>query len=53
MPTFDTTTLRDWQTRGQDFTLVDTLSTDTFARGRLPGAINIVSDDILDEAPAT
>lgn len=51
MPTIDTKTLHDWQARGQDFILVDTLPVDTFARGHLPGAINIVSDDILDEAP--
>ena len=51
MPTIDTATLRDWQTRGQDFTLVDTLPADTFAKGHLPGAINIVSDAILDEGP--
>ncbi|MEX1214442.1 rhodanese-like domain-containing protein [Saccharospirillum sp.] len=51
MLTIDTKTLRDWQARGQDFILVDTLPADTFAKGHLPSAINIVSDDILDEAP--
>ena len=51
MRTIDTATLRDWQTSGQAFTLVDTLPADTFAKGHLPDAINIVSDDILDEAP--
>lgn len=51
MTTIDTTTLRDWQSQGRDFTLVDTLPADTFVKGHLPGAINIVSDDILDEAP--
>lgn len=51
MPTIDTATLRDWQGRGQDFIMVDTLPVDTFAEGHLPDAINIVSDDILDEAP--
>lgn len=50
MRTIDTDTLRDWQSGGQDFILVDTLPGDTFAKGHLPGAINIVSDDILDEA---
>ncbi|UYG06341.1 rhodanese-like domain-containing protein [Halomonas sp. M4R1S46] len=51
MPTIDTATLRDWQSRGQDFILVDTLPAEAFAKGHLPGAINIVSDDILDAAP--
>lgn len=30
---------------------MDTLPADTFAKGHLPAAINIVSDDILEEAP--
>lgn len=47
----DTATLRDWQKRHPDITLVDTLPAAAFAKGHLPGAINIVSDDILDEAP--
>ncbi|HUF21266.1 MAG TPA: rhodanese-like domain-containing protein [Burkholderiales bacterium] len=51
MTTIDTDTLRDWQGQGRDFTLVDTLPADSFAAGHLPRAINIVSDDILDEAP--
>ena len=51
MPTIDTETLRDWQSNGQAFTLVDTLPADTFAKGHLPDAINIVSDDIMEEAP--
>ncbi|RTR00173.1 rhodanese-like domain-containing protein [Halomonas nitroreducens] len=51
MTTIDTHTLRDWQSRGRDFILVDTLPADSFAKGHLPGAINIVSDDILNEAP--
>lgn len=51
MPTIDTVTLRGWQRQHRHITLVDTLPADTFAKGRLPGAINIVSDDILDEAP--
>lgn len=46
----DIATLGDWQARGQDFILVDTLPADTFAKGHLPGAINIVSDNILEEA---
>lgn len=51
MPTIDTATLHDWQASGRDFILVDTLPAETFAKGHLPGAINIVSDDIVDEAP--
>ena len=37
MPTIDTTILRDWQNRGQDFTLVDTLPAYAFAKGQLAG----------------
>ncbi|TFH87471.1 rhodanese-like domain-containing protein [Billgrantia azerbaijanica] len=51
MTTINTATLRNWQTRGQTFLLVDTLPADSFAKGHLPGAINIVSDDILEEGP--
>lgn len=51
MTTININTLRDWLLHGKDFILVDTLPADTFAEGHLPGAINIVSDDILDEAP--
>lgn len=50
MTTIDTDTLRDWLSNSRDLALVDTLPADAFARGHLPGAINIVSDDILDEA---
>ncbi|MBB3189847.1 rhodanese-like domain-containing protein [Halomonas cerina] len=52
MTTIDTATLHDWQRRHRDFTLVDTLPAEAFAKGHLPGAINIVSDDIMDAAPA-
>lgn len=51
MTTIDTATLRDWQGRGQNFILVDTLPAEIFAKGHLPNAVNIVSDTILDEAP--
>lgn len=51
MTTIDTATLRDWQRQHRDFTLVDTLPAESFAKGHLPGATNIVSDDIRDEAP--
>ena len=35
----------------QDFILVDTLPRPAFDEGHLPGAINIVSDEILTRAP--
>ncbi len=35
----------------RDFILVDTLPAPTFESGHLPGAINLVSDDILEQAP--
>jgi len=47
----DADTLRDWQLQGRKFFLVDTLPAQIFANGHLPGAINIVSDDILPRAP--
>lgn len=50
-PTIDTTTLRDWQLQRRNFTLVDTLPAESFAQGHLPGAINLVSDDVPDAAP--
>lgn len=36
---------------GLDFILIDTLPANAFAKMHLPGAINIVSDDIMEEAP--
>ncbi|MCH4564397.1 rhodanese-like domain-containing protein [Halomonas sp. EGI 63088] len=47
-----TETLRAWQVQGHEFVLIDTLPAKSFAKGHLPGAINIVSDDILARAPA-
>jgi len=47
----DTESLRAWQSECRDFVLIDTLPTASFADGHLPGAINIVSDDILEQAP--
>jgi len=47
----DTETLQRWQYQGKKFVLIDTLPSDSFTNGHLPGAINIVSDDILDHAP--
>ncbi len=46
----DTTTLRTWQCEGRDFVLIDTLPAAVFAEGHLPGAINMPSDDILEQA---
>ena len=43
----DAETLRSWQTDGRDFVLVDTLPPAAFAKGHLPGALHIMSDDIL------
>ncbi|WP_265519749.1 rhodanese-like domain-containing protein [Nitratireductor luteus] len=34
-----------------DFVLVDTLPATAYRKGHLPGAISIVSDDIVDVAP--
>ncbi|MDE3029846.1 MAG: rhodanese-like domain-containing protein [Paracoccaceae bacterium] len=47
----DTATLRSWQEDHRNFTLVDTLPASAFAAGHLPGAVNLVSDDILAQAP--
>lgn len=52
METIDTATLAQWQDEAQDFVLIDTLPHSAFKAGHLPGAINIVSDEILDRAPA-
>jgi rhodanese-related sulfurtransferase len=49
--TIDTETLHDWIERGADFVLVDTLPGSVYRRHHIPGAINIVSDDIEVEAP--
>lgn len=43
--------LRAKLARGDDFVLIDTLPAAAYRKGHLPGAINIVSDDILSEAP--
>lgn len=50
MEHIDAQTLQAWQYEGRDITLVDTLPAASFAQGHLPGAINIVSDDILRQA---
>ncbi|QDI74499.1 MULTISPECIES: rhodanese-like domain-containing protein [Leisingera] len=37
--------------RNDEFVLVDTLPETAYRKGHLPGAISIVSDDIIDVAP--
>jgi len=37
--------------RGDTFVLLDTLPEAAYRKGHLPGAINIPSDDIIDDAP--
>jgi len=49
--TIDTATLKAWLDRGEAFDLVDTLPAEAYQRAHIPGAINIVSDDIETEAP--
>jgi rhodanese-related sulfurtransferase len=44
-------TLHRMMERGDDFILIDTLPTTIFRKSHLPGAINIVSDDIVTAAP--
>jgi rhodanese-related sulfurtransferase len=51
MEHIDAQTLHDWQASGQDFVLVDTLPPTAFAKAHLPGAIHIMSDDIIARAP--
>lgn len=46
-----TVTVRAWQQEGSDFVLIDALPPAAFADGHLPGAINLPSDDILEQAP--
>lgn len=50
MATIDAATLRDWLQDGRPVTVVDTLPAAVYARGHIPGAIHIVSDDILAQA---
>lgn len=37
--------------RGDDFVLIDTLPLEAYRKSHLPGAIHIVSDDIVEQAP--
>jgi len=50
MGEIDTETLARWITAGRNFALVDTLPPSAFAKGHLPLAHNIMSDDILARA---
>jgi len=51
MKILDAQELRRWLDGGRDFDLVDTLPPSAFEKAHLPGAINIMSDDILERAP--
>jgi len=50
MTTLDVQELHRWMDEGRDFVLVDTLPPSAFEKAHLPGAINIMSDEILDRA---
>lgn len=52
MTRIDAKTLRSWQTEKRDFALVDTLPAAAYDKGHLPGAVHIVSDDILELSPS-
>ena len=46
----DAETLQGWLSDGREITLVDTLPPAAFEKSHLPGAIHIMSDDILELA---
>jgi rhodanese-related sulfurtransferase len=50
MTEIETTELARWIDAGRDFDLIDTLPPTAFEKGHLPGARNIMSDDILARA---
>lgn len=52
MQQMDPDTLLLWQKERRKFVLLDVLPPRTFADAHLPGAINIISDEILERAPA-
>ena len=52
MKTIDAKTLHAWQIDQRDFVLVDTLPTAAYNKGHLPGAVHIVSDNILNLSPS-
>ncbi|NOX38962.1 MAG: rhodanese-like domain-containing protein [Alphaproteobacteria bacterium] len=47
-----TTELAEWIKTGRAFDLIETLGPTAFEKSHLPGARNIISDDILVRAPA-
>jgi len=51
MTIIDPETLLEWMNTARSFVLIDTLPPTAFAKEHLPGAINIMSDDILARAP--
>ena len=51
MTTMNVQELHRWREEGRDFVLVDTLPPSAFEKAHLPGAINIMSDEILARAP--
>ena len=53
MKQIDAQTLHDWQASRKKFVLIDTLPPTAFAKGHLPGAVHIMSDDIIARAPAS
>jgi len=50
MQEIDAAELHRWMQANRDFALVDTLPPTAFAKAHLPGAISIMSDDILARA---
>ena len=52
MKPIDAKTLRAWQIDQREFVLVDTLLTAAYNKGHLPGAMHIVSDNILNLSPS-
>jgi len=51
MQTIDTITLASWIQERRNFVLLDTLPASAFSAGHIPNAINIVPDNILEQAP--
>ena len=51
IPRISRDTLHRMMEQGEDFILIDTLPATIFRKSHLPGAINIVSDDIVTADP--
>ena len=51
VPTIVREVLKSKMDRGEPFVLVETLSSGSYARGHLPGAINLPPDRLADLAP--